>query len=407
MDNGGRNRRFLCIAALAGLVACSGWSPAEAQSIRLLSPAGGRKLAQRMRLIPVSSGHAISPDDDPDRVWLTSESIPIDDFGDDAIPVPGVMLPHAGVCNDCDCCSYGPHFGVFAEFLQIRPRDVEVPYAVPVDGPVDDELGNGIQIGETAIVDIDFHSAYRVGGRMALADCRYLVATYSDFEGDTSDSVSIAPPDVVRSLVTHPLGTNTAFDGLDAEASLEIEYDTLDVDFVWMYDQGCNYACGWLVGARYGRLDQEFRSLFEVLGETHVNTNIDFEGAGIRVGALGDWYACHRQFLLYLRANANFLAGEATAEFDQGSGGFDPQVVQTSWESGRVVTILETELGIGWESKSGCLRVNAGYTFSGWLNMVKTDEYISAVQHNDYNEFDNLGDMITFDGLTGRVELRF
>jgi hypothetical protein len=41
---------------------------------------------------------------------------------------------------------------------------------------------------------------------------------------------------------------------------------------------------------------------------------------------------------------------------------------------------------------------------SGWFNVVRTDQFISAVQQNN---FVGLGDTLTFDGFTGRIELRF
>ena len=55
-------------------------------------------------------------------------------------------------------------------------------------------------------------------------------------------------------------------------------------------------------------------------------------------------------------------------------------------------------------SCNGLVRLTAGYTFSKWFNTVMVDEYISAVQNNDYV---GLGDNMTFDGLVTRAEIRF
>ena len=52
----------------------------------------------------------------------------------------------------------------------------------------------------------------------------------------------------------------------------------------------------------------------------------------------------------------------------------------------------------------GRLRVSGGYMVSAWLNGVATDRWIDAVHANDFTE---MSDVITFDGLTAKAELRF
>jgi hypothetical protein len=68
------------------------------------------------------------------------------------------------------------------------------------------------------------------------------------------------------------------------------------------------------------------------------------------------------------------------------------------------VTIADIEAGLGWQSQSQRWRTTLGYNFSGWYNTVKTDEWIKAVQTNN---FVDLGDKMTFDGLVLRMELRW
>jgi len=79
-------------------------------------------------------------------------------------------------------------------------------------------------------------------------------------------------------------------------------------------------------------------------------------------------------------------------------------VVNTGWTEDRVVTILDAELGLGWQSVGGGLRLTAGYTFSGWFNVINTDDFIRAVRRNDSV---SVSDTLTFDGLVFRAELRF
>ena len=48
--------------------------------------------------------------------------------------------------------------------------------------------------------------------------------------------------------------------------------------------------------------------------------------------------------------------------------------------------------------------MSIGYSFSAWTNVVKTDEFINAVQTNNFLD---LGETMTYDGLVARLEGRF
>jgi hypothetical protein len=134
-----------------------------------------------------------------------------------------------------------------------------------------------------------------------------------------------------------------------------------------------------------------------------VLTDIDFNGAGLRLGLEGERYSSSNRWFGYGKAAASLVAGEFKADYLQSSS-FDPQVANTNWEAGRLVPILDLEAGIGWQSRCGTWRLSGGYLYSAWYNVVKTDDFIQSVQYNDYN---GLGDELTFDGFVARVEGRF
>jgi hypothetical protein len=73
------------------------------------------------------------------------------------------------------------------------------------------------------------------------------------------------------------------------------------------------------------------------------------------------------------------------------------------WEDDRFVPILEAELGVAWTIQD-CLRFSAGYTMKAWYNAVTTPVWVQAVQTDN---FVNVGDTMTFDGLVVRAELLF
>ncbi|NLF08594.1 MAG: hypothetical protein GX594_11540, partial [Pirellulaceae bacterium] len=106
-------------------------------------------------------------------------------------------------------------------------------------------------------------------------------------------------------------------------------------------------------------------------------------------------------------AYASFIGGEFRGDYLQGSTN-DPLIVQTDWKEARLVSILDCEVGLGWTSCAGGLRISAGYMVNAWLNTVKTSEFISAVQANHYHGPDKVeGNGLVFDGFVGRVELRW
>jgi hypothetical protein len=294
------------------------------------------------------------------------------------------------------------HF-VYGEFLYLRPRGVEVAYAVPLDGPIAPNTVP-IQIGPTAVVAPDYSPGWRVGFGLALDDCTSIAAGWMRLEVDARDDVSIEPNDVLRSLVMHPSSETTATDVLVAAARLDVDMDVLDVEFrrVWFADDYSviNYSAG----ARYARLDQTFSSAFENLGTSLVDAAVQFEGAGLRVGLDAERFAYRRALKIYARSSASFVAGDFRTTYEQFDA-VDNFTVFNSWRAGRLVSILDLELGIGWVSADHRWHLTAGYLVSGWFNVVRTDKWIDHVQSANYAELG--GSHVSFDGLTSRVEFRY
>ena len=68
--------------------------------------------------------------------------------------------------------------------------------------------------------------------------------------------------------------------------------------------------------------------------------------------------------------------------------------------------MLDLETGLGWQNFTGNLRFSMGYMFSAWYNVVRVNEYINAVQTNNFADpSDNFNGLISFDGLTSKIEL--
>jgi hypothetical protein len=301
--------------------------------------------------------------------------------------------------------------GVFAEYMFLRPRDVEVAYGVPANGAVVAPPTPSVQIGPVGVVDFDFSSGFRAGVSLA-CDCRSsLVLAYSRFENSTSDTMDVVidpMAETIQPLVLHPgtLDTNSHY--LSAWAAQSIDYDLVDLDYrATLLVRECSMI-NWFVGARYAQLGQDFDAHFTLQGDQdNVITSVDFDGAGIRLGLDGErHHGCG--LMLYGKSALSVVAGEFRASYFQNSN-FDPVTVQTSWKAGRIVPILDLELGLGWQSPCGRVRCTAGYQVSDWFNTLTTDQWIDQIAQNNFaGQPDGMSyDTLTLDGLTARVEWRF
>jgi hypothetical protein len=163
---------------------------------------------------------------------------------------------------------------------------------------------------------------------------------------------------------------------------LFIQFKTLDIDYKSLIAYCDDYRVAFVVGARYGKLNQEFDAIFETNGFDTVETDVEFEGAGIKLGLEAERFGHNRQCFIYGKGDVSFLGGESRATYF-GSNDADESIVDTSWKAGRMVTVSNIEAGLGWQNCCGNLRLSAGYSFSTWYNIVRTNEWINAVQKNN------------------------
>ena len=324
---------------------------------------------------------------------------------------PSQQAPIAGV-SDEDCCE--PGFGSncwygFAEFLYLRARSSEVAWAVPIDGATDTDplVRPPVQVGRVGVADLDSQPGYRVGFGRYLNEASSFGFAYTEWQGNTHDSLTATAPNVLRPLVTHPSTFNAASDYLDGFANYGIRFKTLDLDYHALYAYCCDYQLGYTLGLRYGQLQQNFRADFASNATEFVNTGVNFYGAGLKAGLDGEKYSYNRNLFVYGKTFLSLLGGETKARYLQGSS-FDPVIVDTNWKAGRLVTVYDLEVGAGWQNDCGTVRLSVGYMYSTWYNVTRTNEWINAVQHNNFvDPSTNFNGFMTFDGFVSRIEFRW
>jgi hypothetical protein len=276
---------------------------------------------------------------------------------------------------------------------------------VPIDGAIVPPVGAPpVQVGLESLVDQGFTPGFRLGAERALNSCSGLGAEFTWLDGTRSGTAAGTAALPLRSLVNHPGTVAAPTDFLAAAARSQLDFEVGDVFYrrFLMYDESSYVSC--IGGVRYAHLDETFHSTFTnaAVAET-VDTGITFDGGGIRLGVEAEQRSYCRNWLVYGKGSASFLGGQFRGRYAQADS-VRGLVVNTGWSEDRVVSILETELGVGWINTCGNLRITAGYMFAGWFNLLNTDDFIRAVRTNNSV---NVRDSLSFDGLVIRAEIHF
>lgn len=292
--------------------------------------------------------------------------------------------------------------GAWGEVLWLRPGDTDVVYAIEQD----DVVPGAFPTGRVGRANIDDNAGYRVGFSLASTERSSLVASYANWQSNTDDSVTARTGNFLNSEVIHPSTTTVGAQSLQASAHSGIDFQLIDLAYRHLLAGTETSALNWSGGFRYGNMEQVFVASQEIgapTGLTTVGTDVDFEGFGLTLGLDAERRSCKTGMLIYGRGVSSFLGGDWKATYRQ-TNQFGGGVVANQYEEYRITPVTELELGFGWQSDKGHVRATVGYLTSAWFNSVSTREYIDAVRNNQYHDVD---ETITFDGLTSRIELRF
>jgi hypothetical protein len=348
----------------------------------------------------VSDGN-VMPQGQPQGQWLPT--------GDEVIP--------AGYCQSCGCaatcCQCRPRCRpcdsyVFGEFLYLHPVDADMVHAQQQNG-----IGGAgtVPFGQIGAVDPSYDPGARIGFGCAIDNCSRIVGSYTWFEGDSVNIVD--PPTItggggaVGSFVHHPNASITASVG-PVRGEYELGFQLADFAFQRVLWCGRSSRVNGSMGAIYGNLKQDFgqSGVFAggSAGTIDTTTDIEFDGAGLKFGLDGNWAIGQSCWSFYGKGSVAALTGQFRSHYTMLNSTTDVLLADAVWRDDRVVTLVDYEVGLAWTSCRGRWRASTGYLFSHWNNAVTTADFIDAVQADNYVD---VGDTISFNGFTGRVECRF
>jgi hypothetical protein len=276
-----------------------------------------------------------------------------------------------------------------------------------------DGLGGAgtVPFGEIGVLDPDYDIGFRVGGEVRVAADAGIFAAYMVYETDAVSRID-APTipgggGAVGSLVHHPNALITASAG-PVTATYDIDFQVGDLAYRQVLGRNAVQYVSVFFGGRFAQLDQEFAQsgIFSggQSGVIDTSTTIEFTGAGPMAGIDGAHQIGQSRFSMYGRSLVAAISGTFESRYRMRNNTTDALVAESIWDDDRIMPMLDYEIGIAWTSPQGHLRLAAGYMGSHWFNAVSTATFIDAVQADNYV---NVGDTISFDGLVGRVEWVF
>lgn len=290
---------------------------------------------------------------------------------------------------------------IIGEFLYLHARNVDVPYATPVDG-----IGaTAVPTGPSSMAAPTYQPGFRIGLNRNLTDSSSLAVNYWFYQSQSTGSTTLpGGSGFLNAELVHPNTTSVAADSLSAQADYDIDFDIIDVHYRTTLSEK-TYLMYLTVGARYARIDEDFRARYSILSSTDVVSDIGFDGVGPRLG-LEIERAMDGRFHMYLRGGASLLFGHFQADYRQ-SNVFSGTQATAGLDDSRLVPVTELELGLGWDSSTETFRFAAGYYVGTWFNTVTTGGFIDSVQDGTLYSIGGVGDTLVFDGMVARIEIRY
>lgn len=307
-------------------------------------------------------------------------------------------------CKDaCPDPWWAHRTSLFGEYLWLRPGSSDLIYATEQTDP-DPTVAS--PTGPVGTVGIDAESGFRVGFSLAASQCSSVNVAYARWDGSSQSSLEATGQNVLASNLIHPSTATSGAASLGAFAEQAMDFQTLDLNYRHLWKHTDTMAVNWLAGVRYGNLQQKLsanQTVSVATGLTNVATDIDFNGFGISGGLDFETYSCRTGLMLYGKTLASLMAGEWNATYDQ-TNQFGGGVISNRYEDFHATPVLDAELGVRWMGHKRHLVLSTGFLMSAWYNTVSTRGYVDAVRAGQLTD---IGETMTFSGLTSRVEWRF
>lgn len=306
----------------------------------------------------------------------------------------------------CAPCWAYHRTGGFGEFLYLFPGSTDYIFAQEQTDP--QVVVQTTPTGPVGISSVTANTGFRVGFAIAASNCSSVAASYTRWDGDDQTVFDrVGNNTVLISNFLHPSTGNVGSSSQQVAAQQDMSFQTVDIAYRHLWRATDATALNWKLGFRYGNMEQQFigaQTQGAPLGLNVVTTDIDFNGFGLTSGVDFERYSTTSGLLIYGKSLGSLLAGDWTGTYNQVNQFGGGVVANNQYDDTRVTPVVDLEVGLGWQSKTGRLRATTGYTTSAWFNALSTRTYIDAF---NTNRLLDASDTLTFNGLVSRIELNF
>jgi hypothetical protein len=283
-----------------------------------------------------------------------------------------VSHPHGGACcEEVEAEKEGCGLFVFGEYLRIRPRRRAHDFAISSPNTI---LAPG---GTIESLSWDTVNGYRVGGGWDLPDSPWQIAgTYTYFHSNANRTVVPQPGGLVFATLPR---SGSIDDVTNARASSNINYNTVDLEMIRIFNFGESTDVRVFGGGRFARIDQKFFGVYNGgsfgANNTIVSAPIDFRGAGLTFGSELIW-KLPRNLGFYARGRSSLVSGEFRQSLTESDSSRSAPLVAVRENDFRVVPVIEAGVGLMWHTEHVFIR--AGYELGNWFNFIDSPDFPGA-----------------------------
>jgi hypothetical protein len=288
----------------------------------------------------------------------------------------------------------GAFFGEVG-YLLMKPRRRALDFAII------DPNNSGTSVGSIESLGWDWESGIRIGGGYRLPGPGWEVGLYYNYlHAHGQESITSPPGGVLYATLTRP-GMIQEVNSADGNTGLN--YHVLDAEFGRSFCISDSFSLRIFAGGRFAWIDQNLDVLYDG-GDAkmaQVSSPIDFEGAGVRLGAEG---RCNVSwgFNLYARGSGSLLVGDFRTQLLETNNAGATTDVNVSEHFEKLVPVLELGLGVGWQYRN--FQVSLGYELTNWFGLVDSPDFPDDVHPGKIAR--RVSDL-SLDGLLFRASLSF
>jgi len=289
------------------------------------------------------------------------------------------------------------HWFVTGDWLMMFPRRTANDFAIVSPAT----LAGGVAVGSIESAFLNSTSALRVGTGYRLSeDGLELRANYTYLYTENSRGVQAPPGGTVFATMVAPgFGTDQVGNAI-GEASLH--YNIVDFELGRTFKPAECFSLWFSGGGRFAWIDQRMNAFYTGGGATggdNVFNPVDFTGAGVRLGAEGN-YHLGKGFSFFARGYGSLLMGDFHNSLTETLGA--ATIVAVSDRYRQVVPVTELGIGIAWKTESFKARI--GYEITNWFNLVDSPDFSNAVNQG---KLSSRTSDLSLDGLALELEFDF